>query len=580
MRYNNIAHAVFKNRPNRFTAEVEIDGRTETVHVKNTGRCRELLIPGADIYIEKSNNRNRSTAYDLVSVYKGKRLINMDSGAPNKAVGEWLEQGGLIPGLTLVQPEKKYKNSRFDFYAETPTKKIFIEVKGVTLEEGNTAMFPDAPSLRAVKHVKELIEARREGYEAYVIFVIQMPGTDFFMPNRNTHPEFAQVLRQADEEGVHIAAYECLVEPDRMEIGGRVPVLLHETAGIGGPLLEWYDRTARVLPWRQEPEAYHVWVSEIMLQQTRVEAVKPYYDRFLDALPDIGALAGAQEQELLKLWEGLGYYNRVRNMQKAARIVMEEHGGRLPDTYEGLMKLPGIGPYTAGAVASIAYGRRTPAVDGNVLRVLSRLTADSGDIQNAQVRKRMEALAFMAMPPERPGDFNQAMMELGAMVCIPNGRAKCGECPLRRFCRAHAEDRVMEFPVKAGKQERKTEKKTVLVIRLGDKVMLHKRPDRGLLAGMYEFPMLDGHKTAAAVRRHVQTLGIQPVKVSRLAGSRHIFTHKEWEMIGYEVSVQAVVTDTEKDFVLAEPWEFREKYPIPSAFAVYAKSIERGDREL
>ena len=413
MEYNDIKEGHFLERPNRFVAYVNIDGRKEKVHVKNTGRCRELLTENALVYLDKSGSPGRNTEYDLVAVRKGTRIINMDSQAPNKAVQEWLYTGELFPDMTSLKPETKYRNSRFDFYAETPDNKVFIEVKGVTLEQEGVVLFPDAPSERAVKHVEELMEAVKEGYGAYIIFVIQMEGVKYFTPNCPTQPEFAQALLKARQAGVRILAYDCAVTPDSMIIHNPVPVKLTKIEEASGPLLEWYDRGRRILPWREDATPYHVWISEIMLQQTRVEAVKPYYDRFMRALPDIGHLARADEEELLKLWEGLGYYNRVRNLKKAARVIMEEYGGIMPEESEKLIKLPGIGSYTAGAVSSIAYGRRAPAVDGNVLRVLARLMGDERDIMKQSVRREIEQELYWSMPAERPGDFNQALMELG-----------------------------------------------------------------------------------------------------------------------------------------------------------------------
>ncbi len=330
MKYSNITEGQFESRPNRFVAYVKILGKTEKVHVKNTGRCRELLTDHATVFLDKSANPERSTAYDLVAVRKGERIINMDSQAPNKAVEEWLHKKELFRDAVLIRPETVYRNSRFDFYVETPQDKIFIEVKGVTLEQDDIVLFPDAPSQRAVKHVNELEEALEEGYKAYIILVIQMEGVKYFTPNRDTQPEFADALIRARQKGVKILAYDCQVTPDSMKINKPVPVRLSILDEIAAPLLNWYDNGRRVLPWREEPTPYHVWVSEIMLQQTRVEAVKPYYDRFMKALPDIGHLADAQEEELLKLWEGLGYYNRVRNLNKAANLIMKEYEGRMP----------------------------------------------------------------------------------------------------------------------------------------------------------------------------------------------------------------------------------------------------------
>ena len=424
MKYREIVQGIFLERPNRFIAYVELMGKRERVHVKNTGRCKELLLPGACVYLEKSENPERSTAFDLVAVKKGERIVNMDSQAPNKVVGEWLSTKAFFPDLTYVRPETVYGNSRFDFYMETEKEKIFMEVKGVTLEEDGVVRFPDAPSERAVKHVEELIAAKRDGYRVFVMFVIQMEGVRYFTPNRNTHPEFADALCKAAEAGVEILAYDCKVTPDSLTLNCPVPVKLKETLrleAIPKPLLKWYDENRRVLPWREEPSPYRVWVSEIMLQQTRVEAVKPYFQRFMEALPDIRALAEADEEQLLKLWEGLGYYNRVRNLQKAAIQIEENYGGEMPAEYEELLKLAGIGSYTAGAISSIAFGKKHPAVDGNVLRVVARVRADERFITDSGVRASVEQDLEEIMPQERPGDFNQAMMEIGACICLQNG---------------------------------------------------------------------------------------------------------------------------------------------------------------
>lgn len=225
MHYPNITSGRFIARPNRFIAQVEIGGREETCHVKNTGRCRELLVPGARVYLTASGNLKRKTQYDLVAVEKGARLINMDSQAPNKVVQEWLEQGGL-PGLTRIQPEYRYDQSRFDFYLEQDGRKAFLEVKGVTLEENGVVRFPDAPTARGAKHLHELIRAGREGYGAYVFLVIQMENVDHFEPNWKTDPDFGQALLDAQEAGVHLLAYDCQVTPGSLRIGKKVPVML------------------------------------------------------------------------------------------------------------------------------------------------------------------------------------------------------------------------------------------------------------------------------------------------------------------------------------------------------------------
>jgi len=572
MKYQNIQEGRFESRPNRFIAYVNIDGETRKVHVKNTGRCRELLTDHAKVFLDKSTNPKRSTAYDLVAVQKRQRIVNMDSQAPNKAVEEWLGQGALFPDAVKIRPETTYGNSRFDFYVETPKDQIFIEVKGVTLEQDNVVLFPDAPSDRAVKHVRELAASVAQGYKAYIILVIQMEDVDYFTPNRSTHPEFAKALEEARAAGVHVLAYDCHVTADSMTIRQPVEVRLSVLDEIARPLLKWYDQGRRILPWREEPTPYHVWVSEIMLQQTRVEAVKPYYDRFMKALPNIASLAEAEEEKLLKLWEGLGYYNRVRNLNKAARVILEEYEGQMPDAYEELVKLPGIGSYTAGAISSIAYGKPVPAVDGNVLRVLARLRADTRDIMQQSVRRQIEAELAPVMPKGRAGDFNQALMELGAMVCVPSKAPHCGMCPWHELCRAHQLSEETKYPYKTPKKPRTVEEKTVLVIRDENCTALRKRKSTGLLAGMYEFPSLEGKLSEKQVLNYFKAKGMAVIKIDRLKESKHIFTHKEWHIIGYAVRVDELAPRlNDNDWIFVQKEDTREQYPIPSAYAAYMK---------
>ena len=572
MRYNEIIQANFIERPNRFIAYVDIAGEKTKVHVKNTGRCKELLRDYAKVYLEKSDNPERSTAYDLVAVDKDGRLINMDSNAPNKVVGEWLNAGGLYRDVSLVRPETTFGNSRFDFYVESASgAKAFIEVKGVTLENDNVAAFPDAPSERAVKHVEELIEAHEQGYEAYLIFVVQMKDICRVEPNWRTHSAFGEALKKARSAGVHLLAYDCLVEEDSLVIGEEVPVVVDSLDLIAEPLLKWYDTGRRILPWREEPTPYHVWLSEIMLQQTRVEAVKPYYDRFLQRLPDIASLAAVEEEKLLKLWEGLGYYNRARNLKKSAMQIVAEYGGEMPSDYERLVKLSGVGSYTAGAIASIAFGQAVPAVDGNVLRILSRLRMDDRDILDARVKKSIEEEMRGIIPKDRPGDFNQALMELGAVVCVPNGSPKCGECPWGELCQARKQDTIAEYPKKAPKKPRTIEKKTILVIQYGRQIALSRRPERGLLAGMYEFPSIEGHQEEEKVLEYLRKAGVVPLRIRKLEPSKHVFTHKEWHMTGYLIRVDDLSGMGE--YVFVDPAEMRSKYPIPSAFAAYMELI-------
>lgn len=330
-------------------------------------------------------------------------------------------------------------------------------------------------------------------------------------------------------------------------------------------LLEWYDQTRRILPWREDPQPYYVWLSEIMLQQTRVEAVKPYFARFLETLPTIQALAEASEETLLKLWEGLGYYSRVRNLQKAAKVVMEEYNGQLPSNPLLLEKLPGIGSYTAGAIASIAFGIPVPAVDGNVLRVISRVTASREDIATPKCKRNMEQEITKIIPENRAGDFNQALMELGAMVCLGNGEPKCLCCPLQRICEGYRQGVAGELPVKAPKKPRKIEERTVLLLHCGDTFALRQRPKKGLLAGMWELPTLDGKRSREEVEGWLQEQGAQVLSVRRAPAATHIFTHVEWHMTGF----LAELSEPLPEFFWADSNALEQQYALPSAFKAY-----------
>ena len=321
---------------------------------------------------------------------------------------------------------------------------------------------------------------------------------------------------------------------------------------IAQPLLKWYDKNKRTLPWRDKNNAYYTWVSEIMLQQTRVEAVKPYFQRFIRELPDVASLAVAPEERIVKLWEGLGYYSRVRNMQKAAIQVMEKYNGKIPEDFETLLSLRGIGRYTAGAISSIAYGHKVPAVDGNVLRVYSRLTESREDIMKQSVRKSVEDQLKEIMPGDRPGDFNQAVMEIGAVVCVPNGKAKCEVCPLGEFCMARKHGTMEELPVKAPKKARKVENRTVLVIQDGTATAIRRRPPEGLLAGLYEIPNMEGHLTQKEALTQVKNIGLEPLRIEPLPDAKHIFSHIEWRMCAYRIAVASLEEARHQDFLFVE----------------------------
>ena len=335
------------------------------------------------------------------------------------------------------------------------------------------------------------------------------------------------------------------------------------------PLVKWYRDNKRILPWRDKDNAYYTWVSEIMLQQTRVEAVKPYFQRFITELPDIQSLAECPEEKLLKLWEGLGYYNRVRNMQEAAKTVKDEYNGRLPEDYRALLSLKGIGSYTAGAIASIAYGKKVPAVDGNVLRVISRITESTEDISRQSVRRKIEQQVSQIMPSDCPGDFNQGLIELGAIVCVPNGEPKCEICPAAEICRARKEGIAMELPVKTKAKGRKIEKRTVLVFHDSDTLAIQKRPDKGLLAGLYELPNLEGWLSQQEVIEYSKSIGLSPIRIKKLPAAKHIFSHVEWQMKGYEIQVDELEKNCSKEMIFAKEEVLKEKYSIPSAFEAY-----------
>ncbi len=327
-------------------------------------------------------------------------------------------------------------------------------------------------------------------------------------------------------------------------------------------LLAWYRDHARALPWRQTKDAYRIWVSEIMLQQTRVEAVRGYYTRFLEALPDVRALADVDEQRLLKLWEGLGYYSRARNLHLAAQRVVAVFDGRLPEDYDALLSLPGVGEYTAGAIASIAYGIAVPAVDGNVLRVMARLRNDPSDILDAAVKRRVRETLLSSMPKDEPGAFNQALMELGATVCVPNGLPHCAACPIREHCLAHASGTAAALPVKRGKKARRIEEKTVFVLRSDHAIAGYQRPATGLLASLWQLPDAAGVLDADAMARQLDAWGARPLGEWRLYEQRHIFTHVEWRM-----HVCAVEVDLP---VLPAGWIWMDEavHALPTAYRV------------
>lgn len=334
-------------------------------------------------------------------------------------------------------------------------------------------------------------------------------------------------------------------------------------------LTEWYKKEARELPWRSDPSPYKVWISEIMLQQTRVDTVIPYFLRFINEIQTVQALSQIEEEKLLKLWQGLGYYNRALNLKKAAQIIAEKFGGSIPDDMRDLMSLPGIGVYTAGAISSIAFGKAVPAVDGNVLRIIARITASSEDIGNPKIKKQFEPVVTELLPAENTGDFNQALMDLGATICLPNGEPKCMICPVNGCCEAYRKGLTSEIPVISDKKARKILKKTVFLITYKGKAALRKRDENGLLPNLWEFPNVEGHLTGEQCDQVLIRWGIEASKITELPPSKHIFTHLEWHMKGYFVRVSELRDSPE--FVWANKDEIKSRYSIPTAFKSFIK---------
>ena len=328
-------------------------------------------------------------------------------------------------------------------------------------------------------------------------------------------------------------------------------------------LLPWYEQNKRDLPWRRGSDPYHIWLSEIMLQQTRVEAVKGYYARFLQALPTVESLANADDEQLHKLWEGLGYYSRVRNLKKAAQAVMEDYNGIFPREYGAVLALPGIGEYTAGAICSIAFGQKTAAVDGNVLRAISRLTDDATPIDLPAYKKQVR-LGLEEIYPDQAGAFTQALMELGATVCGPNRKPDCDACPCKAFCLACKNGTQEQLPVKLPKKGRRHQEMTVFVLSCDGKFALRKRENKGLLAGLWEFPHVDGKMETEAILNAVEQMGLKPADIIKTVERKHIFTHIEWDMCGAYLRVRECggdlcwLTEEQVEQETALPTAFRQ----------------------
>lgn len=335
-------------------------------------------------------------------------------------------------------------------------------------------------------------------------------------------------------------------------------------------IVDWYRQNKRELPWRKEKNPYHIWLSEIMLQQTRIEAVKKYYERFIQNLPTIDDLANVKEETLLKLWEGLGYYNRARNLKKAAQIIVKEYHGKMPQTYHELMKLPGIGEYTAGAIASIAFLEKVPAVDGNVLRVISRVLGSDKNIMLPKTKKEITAYLQEIMPKE-PDLFNEGLMEIGELICLPNGTPLCNKCPLRNVCTAKKANLTQTLPVRIKKTKKKIEQKTILLITHQDEVAIQKRSETGLLAGMYEFINIDGILNEKQLKELLSKWNLQVIKLQQLGTKKHIFTHVEWDMHGFSIEV----TNKNDLFLWCKQEDLEKQYALPTAFSKWKIHLEK-----
>lgn len=326
-------------------------------------------------------------------------------------------------------------------------------------------------------------------------------------------------------------------------------------------LTQWYRQNARDLPWRRTQDAYAIWISEVMLQQTRVAAVVPYYERFLSELPDVHALAKADDDRLHKLWEGLGYYSRAKNLKRSAVIITETYDGKLPGNYNALLQLPGIGEYTAGAIASISYKEPVPSVDGNVLRVYARLFAVETDVRDVSFRKQVRAALLPLMPVDEPGLFNAALMELGATVCVPNGAPNCEACPISAFCKAYQQERTLELPLISKKRARKIVQKTVFVLTQNSNPLGYRRPDTGLLAGLWQLPETDGRLSDAKAAEWLGVWNLRPIGELRFYDRKHIFTHIEWHM---RVCAAEIAADE-----LPEGWvRLDETHALPTAYKI------------
>ena len=337
-------------------------------------------------------------------------------------------------------------------------------------------------------------------------------------------------------------------------------------------LLEWYQFNKRILPWRETKNPYYVWISEIMLQQTRIETVIPYYERFIKKIPDISSLAVISLDDLLKLWEGLGYYSRARNLKKAAQIIMEKYYGEFPSTYKEIIMLPGIGEYTASAIASICFNASTPTVDGNVLRVYTRVMNDRRNIDLVKTKKEIREELSKIMPSDA-GNFNEALMELGEVICLPNGMPKCDICPIKKLCRAYIEKTWQQIPVRLEKKRKNEKFFTVFLFSYQEYYAISKRKEQQLLQHLWEFFNIDGILTIDEVKKYLEEKHIPFISIEKSIENKHIFTHQIWYMQAYIVKVSSKMDH----LVWKTLNEIDMKYAIPTAFQPFLEVLKKRD---
>lgn len=335
-------------------------------------------------------------------------------------------------------------------------------------------------------------------------------------------------------------------------------------------VLNWYQKNKRDLPWRKDKNPYHIWISEIMLQQTRIEAVIGYYDKLMKELPTIESLAKVKDEKLLKLWEGLGYYHRAKNLKKTAQIIVEKYQGKFPMTYEEWIKLPGIGSYTASAISSICFQEKKATVDGNVLRVYMRYYNQYDNISIEKTKKKVKEHLESIMP-EETGDFNEGLMELGEVICVPKGIPLCNQCPIQHSCLAKQYHTYLSLPTKKKNKDKKKLHYTVLLLKYQGKVAISKRIHQNLLNDLWEFPNIEGKYSLSDIQLDLENNHIKYKSIQKSISYTHIFTHQKWKMEAYQIELKKEYQ--KENIVFEEIKTIQEKYALPTAFQPFLKSL-------